>query len=145
MSRIKIELPEEFLTVIEIPVRITDINYGNHVGNDALVSILQEARVQMLQKAGFKNELEIEGIGLIMAGLMMEYKQEAFYGDVLKIYLAVTDISTKSFVLLYKLTALRKDNNILIARAKTEMVCYDYLLKKIAPVPATLIKFLEAH
>jgi len=46
MARIKIDIPSLQLTEIHIPVRITDINYGNHVGNDAFVSIIHEARMQ---------------------------------------------------------------------------------------------------
>lgn len=128
---------------MDIPVRITDINYGNHVGNDALVSIVQEARVQMLQLAGYKNELEIEGVGLIMAGLAMEYKKEAFYGDILHISISVEDITMISFNLFFKLNVERDNNMILVAKAKTEMVCFDYTEKKIANIPARLKSFLE--
>ncbi len=143
MARIKIEVPEEILCVIDIPVRISDINYGNHVGNDALVSIVQEARVQMLQKAGYKNELEIEGTGLIMAGLAMEYKKEAFYGDVLHIAISVADISDVSFNLFFKINAERNEEIILVAKAKTEMVCFDYGVKKITSLPNGLKIFLD--
>ncbi len=48
MGRIKIDLPQKILASVSIPVRITDINYGNHVGNNALVEIIHEARVQFL-------------------------------------------------------------------------------------------------
>ena len=61
MPRIKIDLPEKFFDVeINIPVRITDINYGDHVGNDSLVGIIHEARMQFLQRYNF-TELDIEG------------------------------------------------------------------------------------
>ncbi|MEO7263843.1 MAG: thioesterase family protein [Ferruginibacter sp.] len=145
MARIKIDIPVEILCVIDIPVRISDINYGNHVGNDALVSIVQEARVQMLQRAGYKNELEIEGVGLIMAGLAMEYKKEAFYGDVLQIAISVNDITAVSFNLFFKINAQRNEQMIFVAKAKSEMVCYDYTIKKIAGIPSGLKIFLENH
>lgn len=145
MARIKIDIPGEILCVIDIPVRITDINYGSHVGNDALVSIVQEARVQMLQRAGYKNELEIEGLGLIMAGLAMEYKKEAFYGDVLHIAISVSEISNVSFYLYFLINAERNQQMIPVAKAKTEMVCFDYAKKKIAGLPERLKKFLEQH
>lgn len=84
MARLKIEMPEEFSFSCSIPVRITDLNYGNHVGNDAFISILHEARVQFLTAKNFA-ELNDDGIGLILAGLEIVFKKEAFYGDVLKI------------------------------------------------------------
>ena len=62
MARIKINIPPGFITTLSIPVRITDLNYGNHLGNDSLVSILHEARVQWLKLNGY-TELDIEGTG----------------------------------------------------------------------------------
>ena len=53
MTRIKIELPETYLFSTEIPVRITDLNYGNHLGNDAILSLLHEARVRFLAYYGW--------------------------------------------------------------------------------------------
>ena len=49
MARIKIELPDNFPFTTSIPVRITDINYGGHVGNDTVLSIIHEARMQFLK------------------------------------------------------------------------------------------------
>lgn len=85
MPRIKIDLPEKFFDLsIKIPVRITDINYGNHVGNDSLVGIINEARLQLLQHFGF-SELNIEGIGLILGELLIEFKKESFYKDIIDV------------------------------------------------------------
>ncbi|MBA3674954.1 MAG: esterase, partial [Chitinophagaceae bacterium] len=54
MPRIKINLPVKYFNIeINIPVRITDINYGDHVGNDSLVAIIHEARMQFLQHYGY--------------------------------------------------------------------------------------------
>ena len=50
MPRIKLELPEKLVFSTEIPVRITDINYGGHLGNDSILSIVQEARVRFLNE-----------------------------------------------------------------------------------------------
>ena len=80
MTRVKIEVPQRSMGTYHIPVRITDINYGNHVGNDAFVSIIHEARMQWLQQHGY-TELNIESAGLIMSDLTVEFKNESFYGD----------------------------------------------------------------
>ena len=53
MARIKIEFPEKFAYSTNIPVRITDINYGGHVGNDAILSLIHEARMQFLENHGY--------------------------------------------------------------------------------------------
>ena len=93
MARLNLTLPEKILATIKIPVRINDINYGNHLGNHSLVSILHEARMQWLSGGGF-SELDIKGSGLIMTELAVEYKAESFYGDVLSIAISVATFSS---------------------------------------------------
>lgn len=138
MPRIKLLPPEKFFNIpIKIPVRITDINYGDHVGNDSLVSIIHEGRMQFLQHYSF-TELNIEGIGLIMSELIVEFKNESFYKDIIEVKIAVGEISKVSFELFYKLIALRGNEDILIANAKTTMVCYDYEFKKVVTIPGKL-------
>jgi acyl-CoA thioester hydrolase len=61
MARVKIDIPENILAIVNIPVRISDINYGNHVGNDAIVSIIHEARVQWLTQHNFTEILMVPG------------------------------------------------------------------------------------
>lgn len=145
MPRIKIDLPEKFFDVeIKIPVRITDINYGDHVGNDSLVAIIHEARMQLLQQHGFTSELNIDGTGLIMSDLIVEFKNESFYKDIIEVNIGVGEILKVSFELFYKLSAIRNNKEILIANAKTTMICYDYELKKVVPIPEKLKSVLLA-
>ena len=143
MPRVKIDLPEKLFDIpINIPVRITDINYGDHVGNDSLVSIIHEARMQFLQYHGF-TELNIEGIGLIMSDLVVEFKNESFYKDVIGVKMGRGEISKVSFELVYSLSVNRDTQQIIIANAKTTMVCYDYELKKVVSIPPTLKNILS--
>ncbi|MEY2918339.1 MAG: hypothetical protein RIS73_2053 [Bacteroidota bacterium] len=137
MARVKLEIPENIIATVTIPVRITDINYGNHLGNDAFVSIIHEARMQWLQQYGY-TELNIEGAGLILADLVLEFKSESFYGDYIEIAIAAGEISKVSFELYYHLCTKRNDKTIILALAKTGMVCYDYTAKKVIVIPEKL-------
>lgn len=136
MARVKITIPEKWLFDCTIPVRIADINYGQHLGNDALVSMLHEARVQWLQALNY-SELNIEGTGLIMADLAVMYKNESFYGDLLLFKLYMGETSAVSFELVYEVMNLQQKQ---IAIAKTGMVCFNYTLKKVSALP---IPFLQ--
>lgn len=138
MARIKIELPEAFPFSCQIPVRITDINYGGHAGNDTVLSIIHEARMQFLKSMGY-TEMEFAAVGMIMSDVAIEFKNELFYGDVVIASVIAGEISRIGFELFYKLETLRPANGerkVLIAIAKTGMVCYDYKKKKIVSVPA---------
>jgi YbgC/YbaW family acyl-CoA thioester hydrolase len=141
MARIKLQLPGNNRGCYEIPVRITDINYGNHVANNAIVEIIHEARVQFLKENNF-TELDAGGTGLIMNELQVEYKNESFYPDVLSVDIFIGEISRKTFELFYCLRTQRNGSTITIAEAKTGMVCYDYAAKKVVSVPESLKKIL---
>ena len=134
MERIKIDFPEHFSFTTAIPIRITDLNYGGHVGNDTVLSIIHEARVQFMQHHGYK-ELDMAGVALIMSDAAIEFKSEIFYGDIIKASVAVSGFSRAGFDIFYKLEKETNSKNIIVAVAKTGMVCYNYELKKIAQIP----------
>jgi acyl-CoA thioester hydrolase len=134
MARIRIELPAKFSFTTVIAIRITDLNYGGHVGNDSVLSLLHEARVQFLRHHGY-GELDLAGVGLIMADVSIEFKNELFYGDALRASVAASEFSRVGFDLFYKLEKQVGEKWIPVALARTGMVCYDYTLKKIAAVP----------
>lgn len=136
MARIKIELPASFHFTTAIPIRITDINYGGHVGNDTVLSIIHEARLLFLKHYGY-TEMDLGGNGMIMSDVGIEFKNELFYGDALKVSVAMAEISKVSFALYYKLEKAKDDQWLLVAAARTGMVCYNYATKKIAPFPET--------
>lgn len=142
MERLKITFPSTPLCAVQIPIRITDINYGNHVGNNAIVEIIHEARVQFLAQHGF-TEMEVAGTSLIMSELCVEFKNESFYVDLLDVKLFAGGISRVSFELLYEIATKRNGKPITIAHAKTGMVCYNYQARKVSSVPAELRSILE--
>jgi len=144
MARVKLNVPfDKPIFTTQIPLRISDMNYGNHLGNDALLSILHDARMQFLVQAGY-TELDIGGPGLIMADVMIAYRGEAFFGDTLTVTLFVSGLGSRSFDLMYRVMASRKGADILIAEAKTGMVCMHYENRKITELPAAFRTLLQA-
>ncbi|GAA0539097.1 acyl-CoA thioesterase [Chitinophaga japonensis] len=136
MARIKLTLPGTFGFKTRIPVRIQDLNYGRHVGNDAILSIIHEARIQYLASQELK-EVNDDGTGLIMADVAVIYKGEGFYGDIFEVEVAAAEYTATGFDLYYRITALRDDATVLIAEAKTGMVCFDYEQHKVTRLPDT--------
>ncbi|TDN40075.1 thioesterase [Hymenobacter sp. UV11] len=135
MARVKVSLPESFGFAVAIPVRITDLNYGAHLGNDALLSLLHEARVQFLAHLGVAEFDPATQLGFILVDVAIEYKAEAFYGDVLTMELAANDPNKYGFDIVYHVkNQLGKE----IARAKTGMLCFDYTTRKLRSLPPEL-------
>jgi acyl-CoA thioester hydrolase len=132
MPRIRIELPEQLPFATTLPVRVTDLNYGNHLGNHALLGLLHEARMQYMTALG-ASELSFFGVSLIMSDSAIEYKGEAFYGDALRFEIGASEISRVGFELYYRVS--KDEGRTLTARAKTGMVCFDYEKRKVTTVP----------
>ncbi len=132
MPRIKIELPKHWSFSTSLPVRVTDINYGNHMGNDAFLGLLHEARMQWLGQFGW-TELISERTGLIMVEIEVRLKSQARYGDVLKISMSPVNFGRMGFHLVY--LAENSATGTEVARARTGMVFFDYNANKLAAMP----------
>ncbi len=135
MNRIKLTMPALFSFSTELKIRITDLNYGGHVGNDSFLSLIQEARQQYLQTFGYA-ELDFEGFGLIQSDAAIEYKHELNYGDTVRISVQAVDYDKLGFDLYYLLEIINKGQPILAGKAKTGMICFDYTTKKKISIPA---------
>jgi len=122
-----------------LSVRIYDINYGNHLGHDSVISLFHEARVEFLKKLGF-TELDIGGVGILITNLLVNYLGEAFYSDVIEISIGIGDTSKTSIELIYQ--AINKNTGKDIARALTTVTFYDYQRKKVAKIPEEFMRLL---
>ena len=134
MAKIQIDLPSSFSFTTSIPVRITDLNYGGHAGNDKLLSFAHEARMQFLQSLGY-TELNTGGAGLIMRDAVIQFKKEIFYGDVLHTSVQATEFSRSGFDIIYLFEKISGEEKVVLAVVKTGMVCFDYANRKVVGVP----------
>jgi len=137
MPRVQLEMPEKYTYSIEVPLRISDLNYGKHVGNDTVLTLVQEARVQYIRKIGYEDELNIDGLGMIMSDAALVYKAEMTYGMKVKIEIGVKDFNKYGFDIYYRLTDQLSMKEL--AHVKTGIVFFDYQKKRIAPAPFSFI------
>jgi acyl-CoA thioesterase FadM len=143
MGRIKIQMPAAFQFTTNIPIRVTDLNYGGHVGNDAVLSIIHEGRMQYLHQFGF-TEIDCGGVSLIMSDVAVEFKAELFYGDLVSVSIATGYVSKFAFDMFYKLETARNGKTTIAALAKSGMVCFDYTNKKVTSISDMLREKLFA-
>jgi len=132
MARVEIELPERYVFRTELPVRVTDLNFAGHVGHDRLLSFAHEARAQLFAAHGW-TELDVAGIGIVIAEVAAVYRAEAKYGMTLVVEVAVADLRTRACDLYYRLTRL--DTGAEIARARTGIVFFHYATGKVTHIP----------
>jgi len=132
MALIQIDYPEKTLFTYEIPVRITDLNYGNHLGHDTLVSLLHESRARFFEANKMK-EADINGCGIILVDLGVSYRRQVFYGQVLRIEIAAGESSSRGCELVYRITD--RGSGKLVALAQTGLLFFDYQKNRVVKMP----------
>lgn len=132
MGRIKIDLPSAFRFSTEMTVRIGDVNYGGHLGNDAVLGLVHEARLRFLKQYGF-SEADAGGAALIMTDAAVVYKSQAFHGDLLRVEADVADPSTAGCDFVCRIT--KAATGAEVARAKTGLAFFDYPAGRVVRMP----------
>jgi acyl-CoA thioester hydrolase len=124
---------------IPLKVRVNDLNYGNHVGHQVYFSFFQEARAAYLNQFGF-SELNIEGLGMIMAEAACRYKQQLLLGDAIQVACAVVELRPKRFTMAYRINR----GDTVCAEGSTINLCYDYAAQKVVRLPEAFTRHIKA-
>ena len=118
-------------------IRVGDINYGGHMGNDRALLLFHDARIHFLEERGF-SESNIGGPGIIMGDAHVYFKKEVFRGDELTVFVYIEDLRALSFELHY--TVMRGDEEVLYG--STKLIAFDYNKRKVVKIPDSFIRKL---
>lgn len=133
MARVVLSYPDEvFRFTTEMPVRITDINGANHLGNDALISMLSEARAQFMVKMGLQEMIE-NGVGIVVTDLATMYQSESFFPEILSFEVGVTDLNRYGGDYVFRVSKAKSGQPV--ALAKYGFVFFNFREKKVVPMP----------
>ena len=132
MARIHIDLPEHFGFSTDLPLYISHINYGGHLDNALLLTLVSEARTRFFKALGY-SELDVEGVGIVVADAAVQYRSEAFHGETMRVAMAASDFSKYGCDLLWCMSDVATGREV--ARGKTGIVFLDYSTRKVALVP----------
>jgi len=128
----------------ELNVRINEINYGGHLGNDSFLSLFQEGRLRYLKQFDW-SELTIgEDTSLIMNQAHINFKAEAFWGEPLKIFVRITKMDKFRFTFEYQIKSAENENKV-IATGYTDMVGFDYQNKKVKKLPESFVSKIREY
>ncbi len=126
-----------------LQVRVGDVNYGGHLGNDTVLLYFQEARIRFLAEYGLSEKDIGDSVSLIQTESLVKYKGEAFMGDELTIHIACLEAAKIKFTLLYEI--IRKLDNQTIATGHTILAGFDYEKRKPARLPESFKKVLSVQ
>lgn len=142
MERVKLDFPAE--AVIHrhpLTVRVTDMNYGRHLGHDALVSLLHEARIQAFAALDLP-EWDMHGHPSVVADLAVQYQNEARWPDALVIATAVPEPQGKALTIYQRV--YHADSEQIVATARVNQLLIDLATGRPVNVPQQVIQAL-AH
>lgn len=114
-------------------VRVGDINYGGHMGNDKALLLFHDARIRFLESIGFSEKYIGDNAGIILNEAHVYYLKEIFLYDRLQANIAVTEVSTASFLLEYSF--IREKDAVEVLKGTTKILAYDYDLQRVVKLP----------
>jgi len=136
-----IEFPEKVIHRHRLEVRVTDLNYGRHLGHVELVGLLHEARVGMLARFDAE-ELDIDGTMLMVVDLAVSYRAEATLGQELVVEMGAERTGSRGAVIRYRVANAATDRTVAVAR--TGLLFRDLDTGKLSALPATMRRLMDA-
>ena len=118
------------------------MNYGNHLGNDTVLSLAHELRVRFLHSYE-QSELSFFGHGIIMSDSAIQYRGQGFWGQEVQGELWFEASGMTRFDLYYRLFENTGQGPRDIAYVKTGQVLFDYENQKIATRSKQYQSFVE--
>ena len=132
MPRLKLNRLPAYSFSHQVEINVSDLNYGGHLANDKLVSLIHQTRVRLLRDLGF-SELNLgdDTTGIIMCDLQVVYKAEAFLHDKISIHSQFFELKGGSFRLAH---CLLKESQEL-ALVECGFAGYNYQDQKLSILP----------
>lgn len=143
MARVALTLPEHLPFSTEIALLRGHINAGNHLGNDALVGLLNEVRGRLLANCGEREGGRDDGLVVVNADMAVRYISEAHYGETLRFAAAFSDFHRCGFDIVYRVSETVSGR--LVAEAKTAHLLMSPALGKAVDLPPDMLAALKSQ
>lgn len=140
MARIVFDLPSSFVFSTEVQVYISHVNYGGHLDNAQLLSLVSEARVRFFRSNGW-TEGNAGGAAIVVGDMLAQYKSEAFHGEVLQVDMTPADFSSRGMDLVFRISAVADQREV--ARGKSGIVFIDPQTHRATVIPDSVLQRLQ--
>ena len=123
--------------IARMEIRVGDINYGGHMGNDKALLVFHDARILFLKSLGF-SENNIGGPGIIMRDAHVTFRKEVFLHDVLLVDVGIDDVSNSAFNMIY--TVRRESDDAVVFTGSTGLLAFDYGTRRPVRIPGAFLE-----
>jgi acyl-CoA thioester hydrolase len=111
---------------VQIPLRWADMDAYRHVNHARTVTLLEEARVDLVFRRAAREGVGGWSDGLFVAGLQVDYKRQiAYQGQSVRVSMWTGQVRAASFMLHYELRTGPSMADPVAVTAQTQMVPFD--------------------
>jgi acyl-CoA thioester hydrolase len=129
--------------ITDVAVRWSDMDVYGHVNNARVVTLLEEARTQLLFGEGARRGAQALADGVVVVELMVSYRQPLVYSDnPVRVQLWVSELRAASFTVDYIMTCNHGDDDAVTAR--TKLAPYDNAARRPRRLMSVEREFLAA-
>ena len=133
-----------------VPLRWADLDVYRHVNHARAVTLLEEARVELVfhhaSRDGAEDGAGAWSAGLLVANLEVRYREQVSYrGQAVRVSMWVDQVRAASFVIHYELRSGPSEDDPVAITAQTQMVPYDLDAGRPRRLTAEERAFLARH
>ena len=136
------ELLAGYPVVVEIPVAWGDMDYFRHVNNIVFFRYFESARIEYLQRIGFRALEDGNQVGPILSATGCRFRRPLTWPDTVRVGARVSSVGADRFEMEYRLVSTAQ--NSVAAEGTGTLVSYDYALGRKVPLPGQIRAAIEA-
>ena len=136
------ELLAGYPVLVEIPVAWGDMDYFRHVNNIVFFRYFESARIEYLQRIGFRALEDGNQVGPILSATGCRFRRPLTWPDTVRVGARVSSVGADRFEMEYRLVSTAQ--NSVAAEGTGTLVSYDYALGAKVPLPGPIRAAIEA-
>ena len=138
-------LLEGFPVVVELPVFWGDMDYFRHVNNIVFFRYFESARIEYLERIGFRQEAQADGAGPILHSTQARFRRPLTWPDTVLVGARTVEVAEDRFTQEYRLVSRAQGE--VAAEGGGILVAFDYAANRKVPLPERVraaIQLLES-
>ena len=142
MPKTKIHKQDSYSFKTRIKIRVSDLNYGGHLGYDKILTMIHQARLELF-KSWDVTELDLgdHKTGIVAGDANINYLGEGFLHDTLLIEIQPMEIGAISFRLAHSISNIKNGSSI--ALVDVGFVGFDYSKRAASRLPLSFVDRLK--
>jgi acyl-CoA thioester hydrolase len=135
------EYDQKILFSDKMRVRVSDINYGNHVCHTKFISMLHNVRVLFFKKYGY-SEGDFFGNSLVMLNVTIDYLAQCFFDE--ELIISITSVGFQKAALCFEYEIFNSTRKAKAVKATSIMGLYDKASNSLKRPPKECVEFLTS-